>query len=93
MEQRRLEQAAAVERQRQDMDRLLRDIQDRQHRVSITVKKGNLEGMGAKSSTLQGRFELCIRIVAGPCSQFPYSCICERFIYSQDRFTYFASVK
>jgi hypothetical protein len=39
MEQRRLEQAAAAERQRQDMDRLLRDIQDRQHRVSITVKK------------------------------------------------------
>ncbi len=38
MEQRRLEQAAAAERQRQDMDRLLRDIQDRQHRVSITHK-------------------------------------------------------
>ncbi len=38
MEQRRLEQAAAVERQRHDMDRLLRDIQDKQHRVSITHK-------------------------------------------------------
>jgi hypothetical protein len=38
MEQRRLEQAAAAECQRQDMDRLLRDMQDKQHRVSITHK-------------------------------------------------------
>jgi hypothetical protein len=48
MEQRRLEQAAAVERQRQDMDRLLRDMQDRQHRVSITVKKGKFRRDGCK---------------------------------------------
>jgi hypothetical protein len=40
---------------------------------------------------------------AGPCypkqnyicsvSQFPHSCICERFIYSQDRSAYFAAAK
>jgi hypothetical protein len=28
--------------------------------------------------------------IAQPQSQFPHSCVCERFIYSQDRSTYFA---
>ncbi len=38
-------------------------------------------------TTLQRRFKLCVpRNQTGrPCSQFPYSYICERFIYSQDR--------
>ncbi len=27
--------------------------------------------------------------IAGPQPQFPHSCVCERFIYSQDRSTYF----
>jgi hypothetical protein len=27
--------------------------------------------------------------IAGLQSQFPHSCVCERFIYSQDRFTHF----
>jgi hypothetical protein len=27
--------------------------------------------------------------IAQPQSQFPHSCVCERFIYSQDRSTYF----
>jgi hypothetical protein len=30
---------------------------------------------------------------AGPRFQFLHSCICERFIYSQDRSTYFAAAK
>jgi hypothetical protein len=30
---------------------------------------------------------------ARPQSQFPHSCVCERFIYSQDRPTYFPAAK
>jgi hypothetical protein len=38
---------------------------------------------------------LCIprNQTARPCSHFPYSDICERFINSQDRYTYFAAAK
>jgi hypothetical protein len=44
---------------------------------------------------LQGRSDLCIirNETARPRSQFSYSRICERFIYSQDRSTYFAAAK
>jgi hypothetical protein len=44
-----------------------------------------------KNITLEGKFHLCIPFlgIAWPQSQFPHSCVCERFIYSQDRFTYF----
>ncbi len=37
------------------------------------------------------KFQLCIpgKGIARPQSQFPHSCVCERFIYSQDWFTYF----
>ncbi len=40
---------------------------------------------------LQRNFDLCIprKGIARPRSQFPQSCVCERFIYSQDRSTYF----
>ncbi len=39
--------------------------------------------------TLQRKSDLCIPFlgIAWPQSQFPHSCACERFIYSQDRFT------
>jgi hypothetical protein len=41
--------------------------------------------------TLQRKFHLCIPFlgIAWPQSQFPHSCVCERFIYSQDRSTHF----
>jgi hypothetical protein len=41
--------------------------------------------------TLQGKSHLCIPFlgIARPQSQFPHSCVCERFMYSQDRSTYF----
>jgi hypothetical protein len=44
-------------------------------------------------STLQGKSHLCILFpgIAWPQSKFPHSCVCERFIYSQDRSTYFPS--
>ena len=40
---------------------------------------------------LQGKSHLCIPFlgIAPPQSQFPHSCICERFIYFQDWSTYF----
>ncbi len=40
---------------------------------------------------LQRKFLLCISFlgIARPQSQFPHSCVCERFVYSQDRSTYF----
>ncbi len=39
---------------------------------------------------LQRKSHLCIPFlgIARPQSQFPHSCVCERFIYSQDRPTY-----
>ncbi len=43
------------------------------------------------SATLQRKFHLCISFlgIARPQSQFPHLCAYERFIYSQDRSTYF----
>jgi hypothetical protein len=40
---------------------------------------------------LQGKSHVCIPFLemARPWSKFPHSCVCERFIYSQDRSTYF----
>ncbi len=45
--------------------------------------------------TLQRKYHLCIPFlgIARPQSQFPHSCVCERFIYSQDRSTYFPAAK
>ncbi len=39
---------------------------------------------------LQWKSQLCIPFlgIARPQSQFPHSCVCERFLYSQDRSTY-----
>jgi hypothetical protein len=41
------------------------------------------------------QFRLCIPFlrIARPQPQFPHSCVCERFIYSQDRSTYFLQQK
>jgi hypothetical protein len=43
------------------------------------------------ASTLQRKSYLCISFlgITRPQSQFPHSCVCERFIYSKDRSTYF----
>jgi hypothetical protein len=47
------------------------------------------------SATLQQQFRLYIPVlgIARPQPQFPHSCVCERFIYSQDRSTYFIQQK
>jgi hypothetical protein len=47
------------------------------------------------SSTLQGKSHLCIPFlgIARPQSQFPHSCVCERFIYCQDWSTYFPTAE
>jgi hypothetical protein len=44
---------------------------------------------------LQGKFHLCIPFlgIAWPQSQFPHSCVCEPFIYSQDQSTYFPAAE
>jgi hypothetical protein len=44
-----------------------------------------------EAATPQRKSPLCIPFlgIARPQSQFPHSCVCERFIYSQDRSTYF----
>ncbi len=46
-------------------------------------------------ATLQGKSHFCIPFLgnAGPQSQFPHSCVCERFIYSQDQSTYFPAAE
>jgi hypothetical protein len=45
--------------------------------------------------TLQGKSHLYIPLlgIAQPQSQFPHSCVCERFIYSQDWSTYFPAAE
>jgi hypothetical protein len=45
--------------------------------------------------TLQGKSHLCIPFlgIARPWSQFPHSYVCERFIYSQDRSSYFPAAE
>ncbi len=45
--------------------------------------------------SLQVKSHLCIPFlgIAGPQSQFPHSCVCERFIYSQDWSTYFPAAE
>ncbi len=45
--------------------------------------------------TASERSDFCIprNETARPRSQFPHSCICEQFIYSHDRSTYFAAAK
>ncbi len=47
------------------------------------------------SHTLQGKSHLCIPFlgIARPQSQFPQSCVCERFIYSQDQSIYFPAAE
>ncbi len=46
-------------------------------------------------STLQQNYHLCIsrKGIARPQPQFPHSCVCERFITSRDRSTYFPSAE
>jgi hypothetical protein len=45
----------------------------------------------SSKNALQRKSHLCIPFlgIAGPQSQFPHSCVCKRFLYSQDRSTYF----
>ncbi len=45
--------------------------------------------------TLQGKSHLSISYlgIVRPQSQFPHSCVCERFIYSQDRSIYFPAAE
>jgi hypothetical protein len=45
--------------------------------------------------TLQRNFDLCVpgKGIARPQSQLPHSCVCERSMYSQDRFTYFLAAE
>jgi hypothetical protein len=44
---------------------------------------------------LQRKSHLCIPFlgIARPQSQYAHSCVCERFIYSQDRSTYFPAAE
>jgi hypothetical protein len=46
-------------------------------------------------SALQRKCHLCISFlgIARPLPKFPHSCVCEQFIYSQDRSTYFLQQK
>jgi hypothetical protein len=45
--------------------------------------------------SLQGKSHLCIPFlgIARPQPQFPHSCVCERFIYSQDPSKYFPAAE
>ncbi len=58
---------------------------------SQAVFCGENSGDVEQTSTLQRKSDLCTarKETARPQSQFPHSCICERFIYSHDQSTYF----
>ncbi len=49
--------------------------------------------MNEKAGTLQRKSHWCVprKGIAWPQSQFPHSRVCEQFIYSQDRSTYFSA--
>ncbi len=51
----------------------------------------SFRGNGVEDA-LQRKSHLCVPFpgIARPQSQFPHSCVCERFIYSQDQSTHFS---
>jgi hypothetical protein len=59
------------------------------------LKMINNKGRFKKCTALQGKSHLCFPFlgIARPQSQFPHSCVCERFIYSQDQSTYFPAAE
>jgi hypothetical protein len=59
-----------------------------------TVKK-LYTSCSQKADTLQQKSLLCIprKGIARPHSQFPHSCVCDRFLYSQGRTTYFPAAE
>ncbi len=59
--------------------------------ASINIYELQKYSMSSVWPALQRKSHLCIprKGIAPPQSQFPHSCVCERFIYSQDRSTYF----
>jgi hypothetical protein len=58
------------------------------HCLSLAASKATTRGPSGHCSlsALQEKFHLCIHFLglAKPQSQFPHSCVCEPFIYSQD---------
>jgi hypothetical protein len=61
------------------------------YKSSGNMDSNNLLSSFPHDGTLQRKSHLCINFlgVARIQSQFPHSCVCERFLYSQDRSTYF----
>ncbi len=61
----------------------------------LAVDATNRDTLYKINPTLQRQFRLYIPFlgIARPQPQFPHSCVCERFIYSQDRSTYFLQQK
>jgi hypothetical protein len=74
-----------------------------QHILNLTqdgqdyLVKGPLKGepLLLRGCTLQRKSHLCTprKGITWPQSQFPQSCVCERFLYSQDRSTYFPAAE
>jgi hypothetical protein len=62
---------------------------------SLGRAKGAIQLRGKFCTTLRRKPHLYIprKGIARPQSQFPHSCVCERFVYSQDRFTYFPAAE
>ncbi len=73
-----------------EIDQIKREIAIRKReRVSITLLL-DPEVIQLELGTAQRKSHLCIpgKEIARPQSQFPYSCFCDRFLYSHDRSTY-----
>ena len=67
--------------------------------LSVNNSVTNISRLGTfkqwNMHTLQRQFRLYIPFlgIARPQPQYPHSCVCERFIYSQDLSTYFLQQK
>jgi hypothetical protein len=62
---------------------------------SLSTGNDRKLGGGCLMIKMQGKSHLCLSFlgIARPQSQFPHSCVCERFIFSQDWSTYFLQQK
>jgi len=65
----------------------------RQHRRKRPIQRQPLLVHTAKTKCRKFDTNIPRKGISGPQSQFPHSCVCERFIFSQVRSTYFFQQK
>jgi hypothetical protein len=61
------------------------------HNIILNISRLFITALATLPPTLQQKSHLCIPFleIARPQPQFPHSCVCERFILTQERSSYF----